>query len=198
MAKKKSKQEESTTITTRIDVIAKQIIKRDKRSYREILEEAAYSSISDNHDEIINASKKEAVELEDDISEIIYLQKQNESKILRLHEEIKKIEELNKRLDKRLTKKQDKLSEIQTNIQTLDQLVEDYEDNITYGIKDAILKVEETLRHNHELRQRGPRARIKEAEIKRICNEYKVTVEEVLPDIDPKYLDCMEGYQKYI
>ena len=198
MAKKKSKQDESTTITTRIDVVAKDIIKRSKRSYRDILEDTAYSSISDDNEELINTSKKEISDLEEDISEILYFKKQNDSELKKLHEQINKLEEQNKRLDKRLAKKQEKLSEANNNIQTINQLVEDYEENITYGIKDAVAKVEETLKHNYELRKRGPRARIKEAEIKRLCSEYKVTVEEVLPDIDPKYLDCMEGYQKYI
>lgn len=198
MAKKISKQEESTTITTRIDVVAKNIIKRSERSYREILEDEAYSSISSQHDDIINASKKEMDELKDDISEISHTMDLNDSRIRKLQEDINKLKEHNKRLNKRLSSKQERLSEIQNGIQTLDQLVEDYEDNITYGITDAVTKVEETLKHNDDLRKLGPRARVKESEIKRICAEYKVTVEEVLSKVDSKYLDCMDGYQKYV
>lgn len=198
MAKKLSKQEESTTITTRIDIVAKNIIKRSERSYRDILEKEAYSSISSQHDEIVLASEKEMNELEDDISDISHLIDQNDSIIRKLQEDITKLEEHNKRLNKRLSSKQEKLSKIQSSIQTLNQLVEDYEDNITYGINDAVAKVEETLKHNAKLREYGPRGRVKESEIKRICTEYKVTVGEVLSHVDPKYFDCMEGYQKYI
>lgn len=198
MAKKRSKTDESTTITTRIDIIAKDIINRSSQSYREILEKMAYSSINTNNEEFDVRSQKEIKELEEDISDLLYFKKQNDSKIQDLKDELKKLEDNNKRLDKSLSKKKTRLSIVKQNIENLEQVIQDYETNISYGIQDAVVKVEETLRHNHELRQHGPRARVKESEIKRICQEYKVTVSEVLPGIDPKYLDCMEGYQKYI
>ena len=199
MAKKRSDDEESTSITSRIDIVAKKIIKRSNLSYREVLEEAAYSSITEeNKDELISKSKKEITNLEKDLTDLSYFKKQNVAKIQDLELELQKCQEMDKRFEKIISRKENRLTTLHENLEKLEEIITKYENTINYNVDDAVAKVEEVLKHNHELRERGPRARVKESDIKVICNDFKVTVKEVLPNIDPKYLDCMEGYQKYI
>ena len=198
MSKKTNKNDQSTTITTRIDIVAKNIINRGNKSYRQILEKDAYSSVTENKDEIIIHSNDEIKSITEDISQIDAMINHNNKEIEWARKIIEGCEKSNKSLKAHRSDKEKRLSEIQQDMDNLKQVVETYEDNISYGINDAVKKVEETLKHNHDLRQLAPRARVKESEIKRICQIYKVKVSEVISEVDPKYLDCMEGYQKYI
>lgn len=198
MANRKLNKKPATSINTRIDVIAKTIINRSSKSYRQILENTAYSSISKENTQLIVISSEELKELKEDIIFIKANLAENNKDIAYLESKLERAKQLNNSLTKKLNTKQNKLNKINDSIQYLEDLKENYSEEITYGIANATKHIEKVLVHNYELRLNGPRARVKESEIKQICNKYKVTIQDVLNGIDPKYLECMDGFDKYL
>lgn len=198
MANNKSNNLNSTTITTRIDSVAKDILNRENTTYRQILEETAYSLINNKKEEAISYSQKDISHLEEDIQDIEFLINSNNKKLEQYKQELNNCEKINKHLSKMLSKKKESLSKLQDNQKTRNNLREKYSENIKYDVNLAAEDIEKVLKHNHDLRQKGPRARVKESEIKSICRKYKVNMSDVMPLIDQQYIRCMEGYEKYV
>jgi chromosome segregation ATPase len=197
MAKKNLDKEQSTTITTRIDLTAKTIINRSNKSYRKILEDDAYSSIGQDDVKINVVSYEELSELKEDIS-ILKRTLENTIQDIEYYEsKLEKAKETEKIITKQLNFKQSKLDKFTADMEDLEVIKAEYADKINYGISDAAAEIEEVLKHNYDLRKRGPRARVKESEIKKICLKYKVTIGEALKKVNPEYLDCMEKVNKY-
>ena len=197
MAKKNLDKEQSTTITTRIDLTAKTIINRSNKSYRKILEDDAYSSIGQDDVKINVVSYEELSELKEDIS-ILKRTLENTIQDIEYYEsKLEKAKETEKIITKQLNFKQSKLDKFTADMKDLEVIKAEYADKINYGISDAAAEIEEVLKHNYDLRKHGPRARVKESEIKKICLKYKVTIGEALKEVNPKYLDCMEKVNKY-
>lgn len=198
MANNKSNNSNSTTITTRIDSIAKDILNRENTTYRQILEETAYSLINNKKDESVFCSQRDISQIEEEIHDIEFLITSNNKKLELYRQEIAGCEKINKHLSKMLSKKKESLSRLKDNQKNRNNLREKYSENIKYDVNSAAKNIERVLKHNHDLRQNGPRARVKESEIRSICRKYKVGMTDVMPLIDQQYICCMEGYEKYV
>lgn len=98
----------------------------------------------------------------------------------------------------------------------IDITIQEYE-NIEYQKKAVAQLREERLVQNNRLRQQGIEActntlrgnytkrerimghpRIKEQDFKSMCENYNLTIKDVLTYIDPKYHPCLENYEKYV
>lgn len=198
MANNKSNNLKSTTITTRIDAIAKDIINREDKTYRQILEEEAYSLINKGNKNTNSYSGKDISHIKEDIKDIEFLINMNNKKLEHYKQELNNCKKIKKYLSKMLSKKKEILSKLQDNQKTRNNLMKTYSENIKYDINIAAESIEKVLKYNHDLRQKGPRSRVKESEIKSICRKYKVNMNEVMPLINQQYICCMEGYEKYM
>ena len=172
MAKKNLDKEPSTTITTRIDLTAKTIINRSNKSYRQILENDAFSSIEQDDVKANVISQEELSELKDDISLLKRTLDNTVQDIADYESKLENAKEIKELVTKQLNIKQSKLDKITLAMEDLETIKNDYADQIHYGISDAAAEIQEVLKHNHDLRKLGPRARVKEEEIKKLISIY--------------------------
>lgn len=198
MAKKDNINSESTTVSSRLDIVAKNIINRSAKSYRQILEKRAYTSIKEGLNDNMFVSDEEIEDMEQDLSDLKLLIKENNDDIEHYKNQIQIRMERNERLEKKFEELKEKLTEIKEDKEYLNKVREEYCNQIIYSIDDAVSEVESVLAHNAELRKNGPRARVKELDIKNICKKYKVSIKEVMPKVDHQYLDCLDNYEKYL
>lgn len=189
---------ESTTISSRIDIPAKNIIKRSNKSYRQILEKEAYSSINGDLNDLMFTPDEKLEEMKEDLSDLKRSLEDNKKDIEYFKKYINTLETRNESLTEKINEKEKRITEIKEAKEYLINIRDEYSDQIHYGIADAASEVENVLKHNAELRKKGPRARVKESEIKQICKKYKVSMDEVIDKVDSQYLDCLENYEKYI
>lgn len=198
MAKDNNKNSIATTISSRLDILAKNIINRSGKTYREILEKNAYTSIKDGLDDITFISDEKIEKMEEELSDLRLLVKENNEDIEHYTKQIQIRSKRNERLEIKIEELEENLKEVQDAKEYLYNVIENYSDQIVYSVDKAVAEVESVLRHNDELRNYGPRPRVQEKEIKTICKKHKVAINEVIPKVDEQYLDCLENYEKYL
>lgn len=198
MAKDNNKNSIATTISSRLDILAKNIINRSGKTYREILEKNAYNSIKDGLDDITFISDEKIEKMEEELSDLRLLVKENNDDIENYTKQIQIRSKRNERLKIKIEELEENLKEVQDAKEYLYNVIENYSDQIVYSVDKAVAEVESVLRHNEELRNYGPRPRVQEKEIKTICKRHKVAMNEVIPKVDEQYLDCLENYEKYL
>lgn len=196
------KEKQSTKLSTRIDVDAKEIIDANNITSRSILEGYAYGCLFD-----VNIAEKAGVtfNLREEISSVKKDIDHLHAEEKHLNNEIEVLEaqlnrckrSLNKNKDE-LSRKEEKLTSLESFKDTLKKNPVDLEEIRNERMKNAIEEVREILQSNEDKRNKGAFvAKVSEKKLNAICSRYKVKLHDVAEHLDSILIKGIENSEKY-
>ena len=196
------KEKQSTKISTRIDVDAKEIIDANNITSRSILEGYAYGCLFD-----VNIAEKAGVtfNLREEISSVKKDIDHLHAEEKHLNNEIEVLEaqlnrckrSLNKNKDE-LSRKEEKLTSLESFKDTLKKNPVDLEAIRNERMKNAIEEIREILQSNEDKRNNGAFvAKVSEKKLNAICSKYKVKLRDVTEHLESILIKGIENSEKY-